>query len=128
MGKHHLLRRVTCRYQDFDPTPIPPIPRRDKGYKILLGHGRRVYMLRNSWGPRHHLLLRPRLGILEPFANRQVHQQARSLAYPFGYQYCHRCHHLPHTCADGSQVKHEHETEDRSYWRFLCRYHVSTPH
>lgn len=128
MGKHHLLRHLARRYKNVDPTSIPPIPRWQKDYKILLVHGGRVYMLRNSRGLRHHLLLHSCLWVLEPVADRQMHQQAGSLADPFGHQHCHRCHHLPHTSADGSQVEHECETKDRGHRRLLHRNHVSVYH
>lgn len=128
VGKHHLLRHLARRYKNIDPTPIPPLPRWQKDHKILLVHGGRVYMLRNSRGLCHNLFLRSCLGVLEPVADRQMHQQAGPLACPFRDQHRYRCHHLPHTSADGPQVEHECETKDRSHRRLLHWNHVSVYH
>lgn len=128
MGKHYLLRCLTRRHQDVDSTPISPIPRRYQGYKTLLGNGGRVYMLWHSRSPRHDILLRSDLRILEPFAHRQVHQQTGSLARPFGHKYRDRCDHISYPSTHSPPTEYEYATEDRCHWGVLHRYRSLPDH
>ena len=101
MGKHPVLRHLARRHQDVNPTPIPPIPRRNQDYKVLLGHGGRVCVLWNCWHLHDDILLRPSVRILEPIAHRQVYQQRGPLAQPFGNEYRDRRDHLSYPSPHG---------------------------